>query len=307
MEAPGRAGASFNQGGHMNRITKKENSYPLLFILPAIVIFSVFFLIPIISSLYYSMTIWDLTSSRFIGLQNYKDFFTDNSLYSSLGHTLIYAFLTSALKVIIAFFIAIFLTTKIKAKGFIRSAVFFPNLVSTIAVGLIFAALMHPTKGLFNVFLKSIGVHPIDFLGNINTALYSVIAVDVWKGLSISVVIFIAGIQSIDNSYYEAAAIDGASGLQKLSYITFPLVTPARNSIIILSLIGGLRTFDLIWAMTNGGPGFATDVLASVIYKQYAFGYYGLSTAGNVIMLILISCIAYPLQHFLNKQEEAMS
>ena len=87
---------------------------------------------------------------------------------------------------------------------------------------------------------------------------------------------------------------------------TLPLVAPAQNSIIILSLIGGLRTFDLIWAMTGGGPGFATDVLASVIYKQYAAGFYGLSTAGNVVMLILISIIAFPLQHFLNKREEAI-
>ena len=88
--------------------------------------------------------------------------------------------------------------------------------------------------------------------------------------------------------------------------MTLPLVAPAQNSIIILSLIGGLRSFDLIWAMTGGGPGFATDVMASVIYKEYAYGFYGLSTAGNVIMLILISIIAFPLQHFLNKREEAI-
>ena len=145
-----------------------------------------------------------------------------------------------------------------------------------------------------------------NFLGDQNLALYSIIATDVWKGLSISVVIYIAGIQSIDSTYFEAAEIDGANGWQKIRYITLPLVASAQNSIIILSLIGGLRSFDLIWAMTGGGPGFATDVMASVIYKQYAYGFYGLSTAGNVIMLILISLIAFPLQHFLNKREEAI-
>ncbi|HBB61024.1 MAG TPA: ABC transporter [Lachnospiraceae bacterium] len=288
-------------------VKKRKTPYPIVFLMPALIIFLIFFLIPIVTSFYYSLTVWDLTSAKFVGMQNFVNFFSDQALSSSVVHTLIYAFLTSSLKVIIAFFIAIFLTSKIKTKNFIRSAVFFPNLVSTMAVGLIFAALMHPTKGLINVFLQAIGLQPVDFLGNVNTALYSVIAVDVWKGLSISVVIFIAGIQSIDSTFYEAAAIDGANGWQKLWSITFPLTTPARNSIIILSLIGGLRTFDLIWAMTGGGPGFATDVLASIIYKQYAYGYYGLSTAGNVIMLILISAIAYPLQYFLNKQEEAMS
>ena len=225
---------------------------------------------------------------------------------SSVVHTLIYAFGTCILKVVLAFFIAVFLTGKIKTKDFIRSAVFFPNLVSMVAVGLAFSYMMHPTKGLLNGVIQALGGHPIDFLGDPKIALLSIILVDVWKGLSISVVIYIAGIQSIDKTYYEAASIDGATPWQQLTNITLPLVAPSQNSIIILSLIGGLRTFELIWTMTGGGPGFATDVVASVIYKQYAAGFYGLSTAGNVVMLILISIIAFPLQHFLNKREEAI-
>ncbi|MDY3919577.1 MAG: sugar ABC transporter permease [Candidatus Limivivens sp.] len=285
---------------------KSKQLYSFWFVVPSLVIYSVFFLYPIITSLYYSLTVWNFDSATFCGLDNYVMFFSENALSSSIVHTLIYAFLTSGLKVIIAFFLAIFLCSKIRTKGFIRSAVFFPNLVSTMAVGLTFSCLMHPTKGLFNLALQAIGFSPINFLGDMNLALYSVIATDVWKGLSISVVIYIAGVQSIDQTYYEAASIDGANGWQKLKNITFPLVAPSQNSIIILSLIGGLRTFDLIWAMTGGGPGFATDVMASVIYKEYAYGFYGLSTAGNVIMLVLISCIAFPLQHFLMKREEAI-
>lgn len=296
--------------GGMEIIMKTKNKanrlYSFWFVVPSLAIFSIFFLYPIIASLYYSMTVWNFDSATFCGLDNYKMFFSENSLSSSIVHTLIYAFLTSGLKVVIAFFLAIFLCGKIRTKGFIRSAVFFPNLVSTMAVGLTFSYLMHPTKGLFNIVLQAVGFSPINFLGDMNLALYSVIATDVWKGLSISVVIYIAGVQSIDRTYYEAASIDGASGWQQLKTITFPLVAPSQNSIIILSLIGGLRTFDLIWAMTGGGPGFATDVMASVIYKEYAYGFYGLSTAGNVIMLVMISCIAFPLQHFLMKREEAI-
>ncbi len=287
--------------------TKRDHSiYPVWFVLPSLVIFAVFFLWPIVTSLYYSLTVWNFDTAKFCGLDNYKLFFSEYSMSSSVIHTMIYAFGTSALKVIIAFFIAIFLTSRIRTKGFIRSAVFFPNLVSMMAVGLTFSYLMHPTKGLFNVVIEMLGGTPIDFLGNPNTALASILMTDVWKGLSISVVIYIAGIQSIDRTYYEAASIDGATGWQQLKNITLPLVAASQNSIIILSLIGGLRSFELIWAMTGGGPGFATDVLASVIYKQYAAGFYGLSTAGNVVMLILISVIAFPLQHFLNKREEAM-
>ena len=286
---------------------KKEKSlYPIWFVLPSLIIFVVFFLWPIVTSLYYSLTVWNFDTAKFCGLDNYKLFFTEHSMSSAVVHTLLYAFGTSALKVILAFFIAIFLTSKIRTKGFIRSAVFFPNLVSMMAVGLAFSYMMHPTKGMLNVVLEALGIGAIDFLGNPSTALLSIILVDVWKGLSISVVIYIAGIQSIDKTYYEAASIDGATGWQKIKYITLPLVAPSQNSIIILSLIGGRRSFDLIWAMTGGGPGFATDVLASVIYKQYAAGFYGLSTAGNVVMLIVISIIAFPLQYFLNKREEAI-
>lgn len=285
---------------------KTKTLYPLLFIFPSLIIFAIFFLWPNMTSLYYSLTVWNFETAKFCGLDNYKLFFSDPQTATSVPHTLLYAFGSSGLKVILGFFIAIFLTGNIRTKGFIRSAVFFPNLVSMMAVGLTFSHMMHPTKGVLNVVIQALGGAPVDFLGNPKLALLSIIMTDIWKGLSISVVIYIAGIQSIDRTYYEAASIDGATGWQKLKHITLPLVAPAQNSIIILSLIGGLRSFDLIWAMTSGGPGFSTDVLASVIYKQYAAGFYGLSTAGNVVMLILISVIAFPLQYFLNKREEAI-
>lgn len=281
----------------------KKKTYSTWFLVPALIIFLVFFIIPMVSSLFFSLTVWDLKTFTFCGLDNFVTFFSERSLSISVRNTLIYAFLTSALKVIIAFFIALFLTSKIKSKTFLRSLVFFPNLVSAIAIGITFKALMHPTKGLLNTALGAIGISGPNWLGDTNLALFSVIGVDVWKGVSISTVIFIAGITSIDSSYYEAASIDGATRWQTITNIIIPLVRSSMHTIIILSLIGGLRCFDLIWAMTKGGPGFATDVLASVVYKQYASGFYGLSTAGNVIMFVLIAIIAFPLQKFLNSRE----
>lgn len=283
-----------------------RQKYSFAFLLPALAIFLIFFLYPLATSLFYSLTVWDFTSYRYCGLDNYKLFFSEPSLYTSLIHTLIYAGLTSGLKVVFAFLVALFLTSKIRTRHAIRSIVFFPNLVSAIAVGITFTALMHPTKGLLNLVIQALGAPKVNFLGDAGIALFSIIAVDVWKGISIAMMIYIAGIQSIDSAYYEAAQIDGASFWQRVRYVTFPMCAPAMHSIIILSLIGGLRSFDLIWAMTGGGPGFATDVLASVVYKQYAAGFYGLSTAGNVIMLLLISCIIFPLQRFLIRREEAL-
>lgn len=281
----------------------KKKVYSTWFLVPALTIFLVFFIIPMVTSLFFSLTVWDLKSFTFCGLDNFKTFFGERSLSISVRNTLIYAFMTSGLKVVIAFFIALFLTSKIRTKNFLRALVFFPNLVSAVAIGIVFKALMHPSKGLINAALEAIGIAGPNWLGDTNLALFSVIAVDVWKGVSISTVIFIAGITSIDSSYYEAASIDGATRWQTIRHIVMPLVRTSTNTIITLSLIGGLRCFDLIWAMTKGGPGFATDVLSSVVYKQYASGFYGLSTSGNVIMFILIAIIAFPLQRFLNRRE----
>lgn len=282
---------------------KKNKVYSTWFLVPAMVIFIVFFIVPMVTSLFFSMTVWNFETFHFVGLDNFKMFFTEHSLRIGIKNTFIYAVLTSGMKVVLAFLIAIFLSSAIKTKNFIRSIVFFPNLVSTVAIGITFKALMHPSKGLINKVIEFFGGHRFDWLGNASTALYSVAAVDIWKGLSVAVVIYIAGIASIDKTYYEAASIDGANKWQQILNITIPLCRPAMNSVIILSFIGGLRCFDMIWAMTGGGPGFATDVMASIVYKQYAAGFYGLSTAGNVIMFIMIALLAFPLQKFLLSKE----
>ncbi len=281
----------------------KKKMYSTWFLVPAMIVFLLIFIIPTMASFFFSMTVWDFKNWRFTGLDNFIMFFSERSLNIGIKNTLIYAVLTSGIKVVLAFFIAVFLTGKIKTKNIQRSIIFFPNLVSTMAIGITFTAMMHPTRGLINRALSTFVESKINWLGNPDLALFSIIGVDIWKGLSIATVIYVAGIQSIDRTYYEAAEIDGANGRQKLFAITAPLARPAMNSVIILSFIGGLRSFDLIWAMTGGGPGFATDVMASIVYKQYAAGFYGLSTAGNVIMFIMIALLAFPLQKFLLSRE----
>ena len=281
----------------------KKKIYSIWFIVPAMAIFCVFFLLPMVISFFFSMTVWDFSSYTFCGFDNFKTFFGDSSLSISIKNTLIYAVLTCGFNLVLAFLLAVFLTSKIKTKNFLRSIVFFPNLISTIAVGITFSALMHPTKGLINSVIGIFGGTGADWLGNPKTALFAVIAVDIWKGVGIATVIFIAGMQSIDKTYYEAASIDGAGAWEQLKAITVPPSRPAMNSVIILAFIGGMRTFDLIWAMTGGGPGYVTEVMASTVYKQYAAGYYGLSTAGNVIMFIMIAILAFPLQKFLLSKE----
>jgi raffinose/stachyose/melibiose transport system permease protein len=240
---------------------------------------------------------------KFIGFENYVNFFSELSLSIGIKNTFLYAVFTCGLKVVFGFICATFLCMDLKTKDFLRSVIFFPTLVSTVAIGVVFSSMMHPTRGLINQGLEYMGIAGPDWLGNIHLALFSVIFVDVWKGVGIATVIFIAGIMSIPQQYFEALSIDGGNSLDRLIHLTLPLSRPAMNSVIILAFIGGLRSFDLVWTMTKGGPGFTTDLLASIIYKQYQAGFYGLSTAGNVILFLFISVLAFPLYRFITKSE----
>ncbi|MBB4194233.1 raffinose/stachyose/melibiose transport system permease protein [Rhizobium aethiopicum] len=281
----------------------RKSPYPLWFFIPAAIIYGVLFLFPTISSLWYSLTRWDLSTAQFIGLENFQQFFSEPFLVKGLINTLIYALTTSGLKTVCGLLLAVLLTSNIFARGFLRTLVFFPVLVSTIGIGITFTVMMHPTKGIINVTLETLGMPGPGWLTNPTLALFSVALVDVWKGVGLATLIFIAGLAAISPDYYEAARIDGATRLQQFFRITLPLVRPATVIVVTLSLIGGLRSFDLIWAMTRGGPGFSSDVIASVIYKQYQAGFYGLSTAGNVILFALIAVIILPFTLWFNRRE----
>jgi raffinose/stachyose/melibiose transport system permease protein len=259
--------------------------------------------VPTFSSFFFSLTRWDLSTWEFIGLDNYVQFFQESALITGLRNTLMYAVVTCGLKVVLGMALALLLTSPIIARGFLRSVVFFPVLVSTIGVGLTFQVLMDPSAGLINKSLAAIGINGPAWLVDPKFALLSVALVDVWKGVGLATVIFIAGIVSIPREYFEAAATDGASAVQRFWRVILPLSKPATTTVIILALIGGLRSFDLIWAMTRGGPGFTSDVIASVIYKQYQAGFYGLSTAGNVVLFLLVTAIVFPLFQFFARQE----
>src|SRR6266516_5991053 len=283
--------------------TVGKRCYPYWFLLPAAVIYVVLFLLPTFASFFFSLTRWTLTSYQIIGLDNFKLFFSEPQLFSGLTHSLIFAVITTGLKAVISLLLAVLLTSRIIGRSFLRSVVFFPVLVSTIGVGITFAVLMHPTAGVINQALATIGIQGPGWLTNPRYALYSVALVDVWKGVGLATVIYIAGIASIPPEYFEAAAVDGAGFWERFRYVIVPLTRPATVTVVILSLIYGLRSFDLIWAMTRGGTGFTSDVISSVNYKQYQVGFFGLSTAGNVILFLVVTAIVVPLAWYLNRRE----
>ncbi|WP_353710485.1 sugar ABC transporter permease [Arthrobacter sp. K5] len=288
---------------HQARRRKGKSPYPYWFYLPAAVVYTALFLVPTFASFFFSFTRWTLTDFTFIGLDNFVQFFQEPALLKGLTNTFIYGAVTSTLKVVLGMLLAVLLTSRIIARGYLRSVIFFPVLLSSIGVGIVFTVLMDPSKGMINEALAVVGIEGPAWLVDPAWALLSVAMVDVWKGVGLATVIYIAGIVSIPQEYFEAAKMDGASSVKCFFNITLPLARPATATVIILSLIGGLRSFDLIWAMTKGGPGFTSDVIASVIFKQYQAGFYGLSTAGNVVLFLIVTAIILPLSMFLNRKE----
>ncbi len=186
----------------------KSNPYTYFFLLPAGAIYLIQSILPTILSFFFSMTWWTLTDWKFIGLENFKVFLSEPSMNIGFRNTIIYAIVTSGLKVILGLLLGVFLSMRLRSVGFIRSMVFFPALLSTIAVGIAFSTLMHPSQGMINAALSFMGFVGPDWLGDTKIALLSVALVDVWKGVGIATVIFIAGIMSIPQEYHEALSID---------------------------------------------------------------------------------------------------
>ena len=173
------------------------------------------------------------------------------------------------------------------------------------AAGVIWQWVFLDSWGALNAGLYSVGLidEYVEWLTTPNLARMAVVVVFLWTQLPLTAVLLLAALQGIPDDLYEAAALDGAGVFARFRSITLPLSRPAIGTVVILSLIGGLRSFDVIWATTGGGPGFASDVIASVIYKEYQFGLYGLSTAGNVILFLVVTAIMVPISWFINRRE----
>ena len=277
--------------------------YPRWFYAPTGVLYLVLFVVPTFASFYFALTRWTLFDVEFIGFQNFVTFLKEPMLFQGFVNTFVFGFVTSGLKVVLGLALALLLSGPIIGRGFLRATIFFPVLVSTVGIGITFKVFMDPFDGVINEVLAVVGIHGPGWLTDPKLALLSVALVDVWKGVGIATLIFMAGLVAIPQEYFEAAKVDGATAWQRLGTITLPLLRPATATVILLSLIGGLRSFDLIWAMTKGGPGFTSDVIASVIYKQYQAGFYGLSTAGNVVLFVVVTLIVVPVFWLANRKK----
>ena len=238
----------------MKKQTLLDRRYPFWLALPAVIIFSVFFILPIIMGTGLSMTNWDMELARidFVGLRNYVNIFSDKYYWMAAKNTLIFAVSILLLRNILALLLALCLTDKLKTRNFLRTIFYIPSVLSYIVVGILFTAILK-SDGLLNRFLSALGFTAyIDWLGNGKIAMVSVIMLDVWMWTGFLAAIYIAGLQAIPRDYYEAARIDGANGVQQFFAISLPMLAPSLQICITLSLVGGIGAFEQILVLTNG-------------------------------------------------------
>jgi raffinose/stachyose/melibiose transport system permease protein len=297
--------------GDLHMKTKKMERYSYSLAIPGLVLFVIFFIIPSIGGLilsFYKMLGFDFGSAKFAGLSNYIDVFTQPNMRRAIYNSSIFAVVTTILKMTFGLLLALALNKKLVFTNALRTIFFMPAVLNTVAVGLIFSSMMHPTNGLINNFLNSVGLDMLaqSWLTDQKLAIFSVCAIEVWKWSGFTMVILLSGMQTISQDYFEAAEIDGVTGWQKFCYIIVPLLLPAINNALILNIIGGLKVFDLIQATTQGGPGSTTEVFGTLIYKSFGSGRLGEGSAASILLAIIIGIIAIPTYKYIANREVEM-
>ena len=278
-------------------MTKKRLQRLNWFYVPAVVLMILFIAYPLGNAIYLSFFKWNGYSVKkdFIGVQNYISMFNDKTFVSSLKNTLLYGFVCTFLQQVIGLAMAVFLNTKFKGRGIARTVIYMPAMVSGLVMGYIMYFFFQTKGGVMNDIISSMGLATVDWLGNGNTAIAVIIFINTWQFVGVSMVIYLAGIQGVSQSYIEAATVDGANAWQRFRFITLPLLQPALASSIIYNLIGGLKLYDVIIALTDGGPAKKTHSLATYIANRYfdaeRAGYAAAIGVFSFVMIMVISMI----------------
>jgi len=280
----------------------------LPFLIPALIIYVVFLLYPIINAISISFYQWDgLSPNRvFVGLDNYVYLFTkDDVFWRSLQNSGIWVILSLLLPTTAGLTLAIALNRHLFGRSVFRMVFYLPAIIASIAVATIWGWMYNPSLGVINSVLKQIGLKALtqDWLGNRNIALFSVFVAYIWTATGPNMVLFLAGLQSVPQELVEAARIDGANRWATFWNVTIPALRPTFVVVIALSIINSLKVFDLIYIMTYGGPGDSTQVLASWSYFQaFSFNRYGMGMAVAVVLLIITLIIIVPYVIWANRE-----
>ncbi|MDC7233997.1 MAG: sugar ABC transporter permease [Spirochaetales bacterium] len=283
---------------------------PYIYLLPGLIIFSLFFIIPVFTTFIYGFTNYDgfQKNLNFVGFKNYIIILQDEVFFGSLKNNIKLIVLYNTVGLFISLSLAIILNNAVM-KNVYRTIFFLPVIISTVAVGYMWTYMYDSNSGILNTILKSLNLEPVSWLGNFRIAFYSIVAVDIWKGQGNNMILLLAGLQTIPLELYESAKIDGANRFKELRYITLPLLKPMISMVTLLTTVGCIKAFDLVYVMTNGGPMNSTELIAMRVFKD-AFGsgsthYYGYASAeATVLFLITILISIVQLKMSKNEREE---
>ncbi len=269
-----------------------------MFILPALLIFLVFLIYPLIQTIYLSLTQWagfDLAKITFVGFRNYKMLLPDRIFWKALRNTMIFVLGTTIFLNLFGLAIALFLNNELRITKLVRTLIFIPVLLSPVIVGVMWSRILG-SFGAVNHILEKMGIIdiPIFWLGDRRIALWSIIAATIWQWVGYDMMLYLTGLQQIPYELYDAAKIDGANNWHIFRFITLPLLKGIATMVILLNLIGGVRIFDTVFVMTRGGPNHNTEVLATHLYSvAFWFNKMGYASVIAVIILVISLIFAY--------------
>ncbi len=284
------------------------NNKMYFFLIPAMLFFLVLWVYPVLQLFYYSVTNFNGINYNyeFVGLKNYVKIFENGTLVNSISNTLIYTVVVVVLSNVLGLAVAMALNTKIHLKGFFRTCAYFPALFSAIVVGFIWSYVYMPSSGMLASIISLLGGDGASFnpLGDFKIALFAIALVEVWKGFGTTMIIYLAGLQTVDESLLEAGRIDGCNEWQLMRMIKLPLISSTITINVILNVIAGLKAFDYSFIMTNGGPGKSTKTLMFQIYEiAFTDQKMGRASAFSVVSFIVIIAITVVMLLIMNKRE----
>ena len=288
---------------------KGRKSVINIFYIPAILLFLFFVIYPFAEGIRISFTNWNGYSQKYtyVKFANYIKLIHDSNVLTALKNTLIYGIGSTIIQNILGLSYAILLNTKIKGRTIIRTVVYAPVMISGLVMGYIMYFLVQYDGGAINDIMAAFGQAPVDWLSSGSRAVIIMTLINSIQYVGISMVIYLAGLQNISSQYYEAAAIDGVSRWQQFRYITVPLLIPAISSSVTLNLIGGLKLFDVIQALTKGGPGYSSHSLSTLVANQYFQATNaGYSATIGLFSFLLIMILSNVVTSYFNKKEVYM-
>lgn len=294
---------------HPARGRREKTTHPAWFLVPALAILGVFFVLPTVFNFVYAFTDWSGFKAEInpVGLDNFTRLIENGTLFTSLRITLVYAVLVAIFQNVFGLALAVLLERDNMLNRFARAAFFIPVLMSALAVGYIFQALLKPDGAVNRVLGMLAGTDvTIPWLGSTTWTIVVVALIHAWKWMGLSMLIYLAGLKTMPEDVLEAARIDGATAWQRFWTIRFPLLAPAVTFSVATALLGSMNGFDVVQATTEGGPARTTEILNIFIYRTFGQGLFAQATTMSLVLFFMVALLAFPVIRMLRKREEIL-